>query len=291
MNKRAEPAPGPALRDYACAELDAAIAALEEPGEALHEGVHRARKSLRRTRATLALGDRALGPGYVLLDRELHRINDGLSALRDAQALVETLERLLARKRAAATRQPLQQAREAAVAARAACAEAVLAVDPALDQRRALLAVLRAAVPALAWERLTPAAVRVALADSERSMQRAWRRVAAGGEDGDDEGWHRWRRRARRVSQQRRALAAAAMPVATLARPDATGAQRSGFDKRLTERLGQAQDLTLLLEHCGRDSPFSPADRAALKAYAKPELARSRKRIAAAAAAPPGDSA
>ena len=105
------PSPGPALRDYALAELQAADDALGHAGDELHEGVHRARKGLRRARSALALGDGILGPGVGLLDRELKRINTGLSSLRDAHALVETLDRLLKRTRKAATQQLLAQAR------------------------------------------------------------------------------------------------------------------------------------------------------------------------------------
>ena len=56
------------------------------------------------------------------------------------------------------------------------------------------------------------------------------------------------------------------------------------FDKRTTEHLGQAQDLSLLLAHCGRRSPFSKRDRRALRSRAEPALQRLRRRISRAAA-------
>ena len=268
------PPPGEGLLAYALGELEQAHTALGEPGEAVHEGVHRARKALRRTRATLNLGNGILGPGAALIDRGLRRINTGLSDLRDVHALVETLERLLeGNKLDDETRQWLKQGHDAAVAARAARAETELLLDPDLVQRRELIAVLRSALPALAWPRLTPSALRVALADSDARMHDAKSRAVHSMEDAD---WHRWRRRARRASQQRRALDAIGLSPAAGA-PDL-------FDKRTTERLGQAQDLTLLLDHCRSDSPFDPTQREALRNYAKPTLARLRKRIAKASA-------
>ncbi|MEO8161646.1 MAG: CHAD domain-containing protein, partial [Arenimonas sp.] len=60
-------------------------------GPQLHEGIHQARKSLRRTRSILALGMAALSPRAFLLDRDIGRLCRGLSAIRDAQALLETL--------------------------------------------------------------------------------------------------------------------------------------------------------------------------------------------------------
>lgn len=266
------PAPGEALLAYALGELEQAHTALGERGEAMHEGVHRARKALRRTRAVLDLCNGILGPGAALIDRELRRINTGLSELRDVHALVETLERLLEGKLGDKTRQLLKQVHDTAITARAARAETELLLDPDLGQRRELIAVLCAALPALTWQRLTPAALRVALADSDARMQDARTRAV---HTMDDDDWHRWRRRARRASQQRRALDAIGLGPATGA-PDL-------FDKRTTERLGQAQDLTLVLDHCGSDSPFSPSERDALRNYAKPALARLRKRIAKAA--------
>lgn len=262
------PSPGPELRGYALSELDAALEALGQSGDDIHEGVHRARKGLRRVRATLALGDGILGPGVALLDREIKHLNTGLSALRDAHALVETLERMHKRSRKRDTRQLFAEARADAVAARTAIAEVELSMDPGLGQRRGLIEVLAAAVPALDWQRLTPSAARMALADSDDRSQKA-RDIAL--QKGRDNDWHRWRRRARRASQQRRALEAVGVSVPASA-PEV-------FDKRTTERLGEAQDLTLLLDHCGKGSPFSKEHRRDLRAYAEPALVRLRKRI------------
>jgi CHAD domain-containing protein len=267
---RVRPAPGPALCAYAIAELAVARASLG--GTDLHEGVHQARKSLRRLRAVLALGDGILGPGAHLLDRELRAINEGLSDLRDAHALVETLDRLIGRERHEGRQAVLMRAREAAVLAREERAGAALRSDPGLARRIALVDVLSAALPALTWAPLTPSALRMALADSDDRTRSARERALRSGADED---WHRWRRRARRASQQRRALAAIRVKA-----PAATGA----FDKRTTQRLGEAQDLILLLAHCGAKSPFSKDDRVALRGHAEPALERLRRRISQRAA-------
>lgn len=259
-------APGAALCLHALDELDAASAALADAD--LHEGVHHARKSLRRVRAMLALGDGILGPGGRLLDRELRRLNEGLSTLRDAHALVETLRRLRKRKRSQASRELLDRAHEAAVVARDASATAALLADPAMEQRRSMIAVVRSALPALAWDRVSANGMRMAIADADARAHKARERAQRSGKDSD---WHRWRRRARRASQQRHSLGAIGLPVHDA--PDA-------FDKRTTERLGEAQDLSLLLAHCGADSPFSNVDRKALKTYADAALKRLRRRIA-----------
>ena len=255
--------PGPALREYAIAELAAAIQALAAHGNRVHAGIHRARKSMRRTRAVLALAE-ALGPGAKLIDRGLRRRNRGLSALRDAHALVQTLDRLMARPRDDDTRKRLARARRVAAQARAGLARGTQA--PNLADTRAVLVTLQAALVGLPWEGLSTALLADALAASAHDVDSARRRACTRGRDED---WHRWRRRIRRLSQQHRACTAAGVEVAA-----------SLFDKSLAEQLGVMQDLSLLLEHCGSGSPFPRQDAAALRRFALAALSRQRKRLA-----------
>lgn len=262
MDAIARQAPGTALRDYADAELEAAHASLVWRGGRIHAGVHRARKALRRTRATLALGGDALGPGAALLDRELKRLNDGLSALRDAQALVEALDRRIGKAGKPDTVALLKRARRAAAAARAQCAAEQA---PAVAERRAVLEVLRAGLRALPWISVTEAGLRDAIARSTRRIAQAHASVQA---SQDDDDWHRWRRRMRRLSQQLHALDAAGWAMEA----------PSSFDKSLAEQLGVAQDLRLLIEHSGRSGLPKP-DRTALRRYAQARLDKQRERI------------
>ncbi|MGH8172535.1 MAG: CHAD domain-containing protein, partial [Rhodanobacteraceae bacterium] len=120
------PFDGTALRDYAAAELDRAMALLAWRGGRLHAGVHQARKSLRRARAVLALGMPALGPGAELLGREFGRLNRRLSKLRDAQALVEVLDSLIRKCSEPATASILRRVRRRAAQDRAEHARIVL---------------------------------------------------------------------------------------------------------------------------------------------------------------------
>ena len=68
----------------------------------------------------------ALGPGAALVDRELRKANRGLSALRDVQALVETLDRLIAPQLPLDILQLLRRARRIAAARRVVAARAAL---------------------------------------------------------------------------------------------------------------------------------------------------------------------
>ena len=261
------PSPGARLHAVAATELLRAIDHLGWRGPRVHAGVHQARKSMRRTRAVLALGMPALGAGASLLERELRRVIRSLSRLRDAHALVGTCDQLLEREgRDGDAVALLRRARHGAQRARAAAARSALAADPGLRERRAILLTLHAALGGLDWAAVDAACIADALQSSAERIAAAGERAR---ESGRDEDWHRWRRRARRLAQQHTALG------------DAVPAEDSGRDgKRLALLLGQAQDYAMLIEHCGRKSGLAKAERERLRELARTRLARVRARIA-----------
>lgn len=262
------PQTGAHLHAVAATELLRAIARLGWRGPRLHTGVHQARKSMRRARAVLALGMPALGPGAKLVDRELRRVIRGLSRLRDAHALTGTFDHLLEKESADGdVAALLRRARRGAARARAATALAELADDPQLQERRALLLTLHAAMGGLDWAAVDTACVVAALQHGTKQVEAASVRARA---SGSDEDWHRWRRRARRLSQQHTALDDAA---------PATDADAAG--KRLAVLLGQAQDYAMLIAGCGRKSGIAKPDRERLRELANTRLTRIRTRIAA----------
>jgi hypothetical protein len=257
---------GELLRDYAAAEIARAISYLGWRGGRLHTGVHQARKSIRRTRATLAFGIRRLGPGAALLDRELRTLNQGLSRLRDAHAVVGTLDSLIASGSEDAV-PTLRRARRKAATARAERARLELVRDAQLGDRRALLRALLAALPALRWEALSQADIYAALQSSQDALTAAEIVVHSAQ---DQDAWHRWRRRARRLSQQHRALGD----------KNAELAAHEKRSKRFAVLLGEAQDYSLLDASCGKRWPMASADRRQVRAICARELARVRERVA-----------
>ncbi|TWI08211.1 CHAD domain-containing protein [Aerolutibacter ruishenii] len=256
--------PGSALRAYGVAELALARESLGLRGRQAHEGIHQARKSIRRVRAMLALCGKTLGPGGGLVDRQLRRLNRQLSPLRDAHALVETLDRLGLKPRNAQAREALATARKIAARRCAALARQADFVR-ALGEAEAVVAMLQAALHGLPWADVTVPALVDAMDAAARKAKRM-RQHALAHDDAED--WHRWRRSMRRLSQQQRAAGAAGLPL-----------QPDEFDKHLTEQLGVMQDLSLLIAHCGDGSPFPRATRVVLRHFAERSLARQRKRI------------
>ncbi len=207
----------------------------------VHEGVHRARKALRRTRARPTLGDRHPRPSArIAADRHAScaASTRGLSVLRDvAGAGRNACERLLrSALDDAASRQLLQSARSRGRRCAASCVAAARprCLDPGAGPAAfGTDASLRAALPALRLaKRLTPSRARSRWPTATQQPT-APTSPACAHDDGEDDDWHRWRRRARRASQQRRALDAVGVDPGRRRRPD-------GFDKRTTERLGGA---------------------------------------------------
>jgi CHAD domain-containing protein len=250
---------GAGLCEYAQSELRRACEFLSWRRPRLHAAVHDARKALRRVRATLAIGGDGFGRAGRAMDRELRAINHALSPLRDGQALVEVLQHMRRLCQVPEEEALMQRALRIAARRRAVLGRAAPEGSAGTNAQRLTLEIVYAALPMLPWSELREADVARALAHSEQRLDHAWARAL---ETGSDKHRHRWRRRARRLSQQHRALG------------DQVGPQERERAKERAERLGDLQDLSLLVEHCGKHSPFSKGDRWGLRLLAVRERAR-----------------
>lgn len=255
------------LMAFALSELAQAQALLAKPGEKRHEGVHHARKCLRRARSALALGRNALGGEGRRLYEDLGQLCRGLSPLRDAQALIEGLQRLPAGEPGALA-SALPELMERARQRRDDRLVRALVRDPDFQRRRDRLQAMAARLELLDWAEVKPGAVAKAVARSEERLAKARRRAAR--DPGDDARWHVMRRRLRRLRQQDHLLATLQPEL----RPD----EKATADEATA--LGEAQDDALLLRHCGSRSPFPPPLRKLLQAEARARLRRGRAPVA-----------
>jgi CHAD domain-containing protein len=253
---------GDRLREFAYAQLTAAEKHLESDGEILHSGIHQCRKSLRRARAVLALGESVFDHRAAALDSDLGRLCRGLSPIRDAQALIDTLERL--HDAAPETRSILPQAIAAARKRRDGLLQGLLTRDLDLLSRRNRIHAMRERIARLDWRSVDEESVRHALSRSERRAVNAELRAERRKDDGEI--WHRFRRRLRRLHQQRTLLLELAPNVLPSPHP---------VEKR-ADALSEAQDDTLLLARCRGHSPFQPEHRALLRVVARRRLKRIR---------------
>jgi CHAD domain-containing protein len=258
---------GAALHGIADDQLSRAGHCLGWQGGHRHKGVHQARKSIRRVRSILALAGAALGPGAEALTYLLSEINQGLSRTRDAQALVEAIDHLSTQTHDQKWLAILGRARRNAVTARHGVLREALAADPDLLRARGLLMQTKAALEGLPWDAVTRQELEAAFSLGREKTRQAAKKA---GKTGDDEDWHRWRRKARRQSQQQRILAEAG--IESIVKYD---------DKDIATLLGKQQDCSLLLEFCqSGHSPIRWTDRNQLNHYVEKKLASLRKELA-----------
>lgn len=251
--------PGEQVKAYSIGQLQRAITCLGWRGSKAHEGVHQARKSLRRVRACLALGESALGAGAVMIDRELSLVCESLSALRDAQARVESLERLLAKNTDIEIQSCLENARRLARLARADDMRKEQVLDSQFLTRRERLKVLAAAMPVLPWEQISLASLSWAMQHSMLECDKAADRALRQGKEKD---WHRLRRRRRRLVQQYTALGNSGIELPLIPAPD----------RKIGTLLGEAQDLTLLRGYFEKHPHLSVDDARQLRRFLKTQF-------------------
>lgn len=248
---------------FAGEQLQQAQAELSRKSEALHEGIHQARKCIRRTRATLALGALIFGPRAQAFDDELGRLCRGLSHLRDAQALIEVLQRLDAQA-PDHVRAILPAAERLARQRRDEILERALTRDPAFQARCLRLQAAQQRLARLDWRAVDEAEVAHAIQRSRRRADKAAKQIKK--HPDDDEAWHVYRRRLRRLRQQD-SLLTDLLPALRLSKKRA---------RDLTDVLGESQDDALLLRHCDSRSPFPADQRKQLRAIARERLRSTR---------------
>ena len=253
------------LMAFAREQLRLAHLHLGHTGEARHVGIHQARKCIRRARATLALGARIFGPRAQRLDDELGRLCRGLSPLRDAQALIETLRRLTSTA-PAPVQAILPLAEREACQRRDQLLQRALTRDPEFMARRHRLLVAQTRLERLDWWALDAAVVSAAVM---RSGKRAGKAAHSATHHPDDNhAWHVYRRRLRRLHQQDTLLADI--------EPELRPVLVQNLQKQAS-LLGESQDDALLLAHTGSRSPFPPGQRKLLRSMARERLQRTRR--------------
>lgn len=252
------------LMAFAREQLRLAQTHLGRAGEARHVGIHQARKCIRRARATLALGARIFDQRAQRLDDELGRLCRGLSPLRDAQALIEALRRLAATA-PVAVQAILPLAETEACQRRDQLLQRALTRDPEFMARRHRLLVAQTRLERLDWRALDAAVVSAAAMRSEQRADKAGQ--SAKHHPDDNDAWHVYRRRLRRLHQQDTLLAEI--------QPELRPALAQSLQKQ-ARLLGESQDDALLLGHSGTRSPFPPDQRKLLRDMARERLQRTR---------------
>lgn len=254
-----ESSPGARLGAFAHEQLRLAERHLARQGTELHDGVHQARKCLRRARATLALASAALDSRADRIDDELGRMCRGLSSLRDTQALVDAIDRF-GIGAPASIRRTLREAKASALAYRDLAMDRAQERDPGFAARRRRLLAVMKRVAALDWRAVRRRDMVKAMQRSERRLEKAHRRASK--HPDRDASWHIYRRRLRRLKEQDSILAELQPGLHQLAHD-------LGHQAHV---LGESQDDVLVLRFCRRSSPFNTGQRALLRKLARTRL-------------------
>lgn len=221
-----------AVRRVACAELDAACAALAARPDR-HRGVHDSRKSLKRLRSLLLLIRPGLPePVFLSLSDRLRAIARGLASARDAHALLDAIDKLDDHPHGQGDANPIRALR-AWLHRRRQSAERSLESNTASDAMRGLSA-LRPAMAGLAVYPDDFAPIGSGLRESYRGGRKAFARAFA---HGGDEDFHEWRKTLQHHWRHMQLLTPC-WPSALSARVDAA--------RNLSQTLGDDHDIALL---------------------------------------------
>lgn len=182
---------GAGLRRSAHEQLDGALAELGDPTRDRHVAIHEARKACKRLRGLLRLARKPLGgKAYRRENLALRDAARRLSSLRDAEALLETYDKLDARYADEVDRRRMRPVRRALAARHAALGE------DDLDQRVAAFCAELKAVRARAVNWPLDGADFAGLAHSfRRTYQRAREAMAVANDAPSSERFHDWRKR------------------------------------------------------------------------------------------------
>ena len=233
----------PLVDEFRRVALDGLNDAIDRLGETgahadLEDDVHEARKRGKETRGLIRLVRPALGDAYAAINAEVRDGARELSSLRDAHALIDTVDDLIAALDGNGA-DDLERLAGHLRAGASAATDGIDGDDPRIAVARNRMETARAMIAT--W----PGAVDVeavagGVAKTATRGRKAWK---ASRKDAGDEQVHEWRKRVKYLWYQARLLEAAD--------PDGIGPLVERLDE-LSDLLGDEHDLTVLVEHAER---------------------------------------
>jgi CHAD domain-containing protein len=172
-------------------ELRAAVDDLAAKNGEKETAVHSTRKHLKKTRAVLRLFEKDLGRDYSKFDAPLKAAGHRLAALRDADAMVQTMKALRAHYPRLVTQSLFRSVDRALTARQRGAASSQQSAQLLADASRKLRKTSQV-VPAEIRRTARPGAMRGGI---ERGYRRARREMARLSGEPEDARFHAWRRR------------------------------------------------------------------------------------------------
>jgi CHAD domain-containing protein len=248
------------VRRVAGEEIDAAVADLAPTAPDLHEGVHEARKRFKKIRAVLRLARSELGDEVYRRENVWYRdAGRRLSEARDAEAMIETFDKLRERYPGPFERRSFRAVRKELVRRRDALTEHADEFGRTVAEVRAELASARERIAE--WNLDDPGFD--AIAPGLRRIYRAGRRaLARASEEASPENFHELRKRVKDLWYHVRLLRGVW--------PECMGALETEL-KALSDHLGDDHDLVVFEGHLGEleGSKFDRSDVDAMLEFAR----------------------
>jgi len=227
---------GMRLERYVCEQLTLATSSLALHGRESRHGIHQGRRAIRRARAALFLGWEHPNAAVALALEQLKRANGELSELRDAHALVGAVK-CMSKLATGDAFDALRSARKR-LKKRRAQLEHDAKAQSRIEQARERIMFIAAGAAAFPWKRITEGDIRGALAATGAQVAHAQQSALAHPSQAK---LHKWRRRLRRMLQQREACDVLAIHV-----------PEDRFAECAAEQLGRLQDDNVLLAEAPR---------------------------------------
>jgi len=227
------------FRDAACSELQQAITTIEQQPEGMDEAIHDFRKSLKKVRSLYRLVSRRVPDFQKHENTRLRDAARSLSAIRDAAALIGTVEYLKRRARSAEEAEALGRIVSILEARRDWMAEAESGVGQKLLEAVDTLKDAIAALDAVSFSRSRKKVTRLIGKGWRRTARRARAAIAKCHDEASADAFHDLRKR----TQDYRAYHGLLTPLW----PAAMKARRAEA-KKLVDILGHVHDLAVLSE-------------------------------------------
>ncbi len=229
------------MRRIADEQISKAIAEIQDSNRGRHDTVHQVRKRFKKLRALVRLTRPALGKQYQHENRWFRDAGRKFSNIRDAETLIETVQRLEKQDAAAIEPATLGLLREKLIDRRRRLSDEV--------DLNALLAELAERLEkhreSIADWRFSEKSFQAVLDGVGKTYDRACNCMETAFQEPTDENWHEWRKRAKYHWYHTRLLRSLWKPVMK--------ARSSELD-RLADDLGDDHDLAVLMDRL-REQP------------------------------------
>ena len=227
-----------------------AIASLESPFDANNAGVHEARKSFKRIRALLKLCRASESKSWKILDRIFRDNGRRIATLRDHEAVVEAIEKIIAshQEDAAFPGETFRAARALLIARNRSLIQSLRLKE--CDPRSAVVAAISAAAEDFRQWRIPQISVGERTGNFRRTYRagrRIYRHSLIGG---GAHAFHEWRKRVKDHTYH--------LQLLEHCLPPAPRSNLGDFD-RLAIILGDLQDLEIIEGALAKPSPGSSA--------------------------------